>query len=185
MKAGGSLWGQNATAKEDRRDDLQEVSSTMAATYHDIFSEIGKVVAGQHEAIEQILISIFTKNHALLEGYPGLGKTLMVNTLSQVMDLKFKRVQCTPDLMPSDITGTYLVEETEGKKRFRFDRAGFHEPASGRRDKQGDAKDAVCAPGSDAGKTGDCGNMHVPPGKAVLRSGYAKPHRDGGNIPIA
>ena len=100
---------------------MQEVSSTMGATYHDIFSEIGKVVAGQHEAVEQILISIFTKNHALLEGYPGLGKTLMVNTLSQVMDLKFKRVQCTPDLMPSDITGTYLVEETEGIKRFRFE----------------------------------------------------------------
>jgi MoxR-like ATPase len=121
MKAGGSLWGQNATAKEDRRDELNEVSSTIGVTYHDILSEIGKVVAGQHEAVEQILISIFTKNHALLEGYPGLGKTLMVNTLSQVMDLKFKRVQCTPDLMPSDITGTYLVEETEGKKRFRFE----------------------------------------------------------------
>ncbi len=121
MKAGGSLWSGTATAKNDKREELEEVSSTMGATYKDIFSEISKVVAGQHEVVEQILISVFTKNHALLEGYPGLGKTLMVNTLSQVMDLKFKRVQCTPDLMPSDITGTYLVEEEEGKKRFRFE----------------------------------------------------------------
>jgi MoxR-like ATPase len=121
MKAGGSLWGGAATAKVDKREELEEVSSTMGSTYNDICSEIGKVVAGQHEVVEQILISVFTKNHALLEGYPGLGKTLMVNTLSQVMDLKFKRVQCTPDLMPSDITGTYLVEEEEGKKRFRFE----------------------------------------------------------------
>lgn len=121
MKAGGSLWGQNTTSKEERREDLTEVASTMGETYQAILSEIGKVVAGQREAVEQILISVFTKNHALLEGYPGLGKTLMVNTLSQVMDLKFKRVQCTPDLMPSDITGTYLVEEIDGKKRFRFE----------------------------------------------------------------
>jgi MoxR-like ATPase len=79
-------------------------------------------IIGQEEVIEDMLISIVTGNHALLEGYPGLGKTMMVRALSQTLDLKFSRVQCTPDLMPSDITGTYIIEEEAktGNKKFRF-----------------------------------------------------------------
>ncbi|OYT54069.1 MAG: AAA family ATPase [Candidatus Altiarchaeales archaeon ex4484_2] len=90
--------------------------------YNAIVSEIGKNVIGQDEVIEQILVSIFSKNHALLEGYPGLGKTFTVSTLSQILDLDFTRIQCTPDLMPSDITGTYIVEEEGGGKRFKFEK---------------------------------------------------------------
>ncbi|MEA3255538.1 MAG: MoxR family ATPase [Candidatus Altiarchaeota archaeon] len=93
----------------------------MEGVYKEILSEMGGVIAGQREVIEHILISIFTRNHALLEGYPGLGKTLIVSTLARIMDIKFKRIQCTPDLMPSDITGTYVVEEEDGKKAFRFE----------------------------------------------------------------
>ncbi|NIA03092.1 MAG: AAA domain-containing protein, partial [Nitrospirae bacterium] len=73
------------------------------------------------EAITQILIAILCDGHALIESNPGLGKTLTVSTLSQILDLKFSRIQCTPDLMPSDITGTYVVEERDGKKEFRFE----------------------------------------------------------------
>lgn len=81
-----------------------------------------KTIVGQEEAVEGMIISIMTGNHALLEGYPGLGKTMMVRALAQTLDLKFSRVQCTPDLMPSDITGTYIIEEEAktGKKVFKF-----------------------------------------------------------------
>ena len=89
-------------------------------TFANIFSEIGKVIVGQKEVVEQLLIAILAGGNALLESPPGLGKTTTIATLSQVLDLKFTRIQCTPDLMPSDITGTYLIEEDDGKKKFKF-----------------------------------------------------------------
>ncbi len=83
--------------------------------------ELGKVIVGQTETIEQLLAAIFTRGHCLLEGVPGLAKTLMVSTLSDILDVSFKRVQFTPDLMPSDITGTQVLEEDEsGRRSFRF-----------------------------------------------------------------
>lgn len=83
--------------------------------------EIGKVVVGQEQTIQQITIALLANSHALLEGYPGLAKTLTVKTMAELMDLKFARVQNTPDLMPSDITGTYIIEETSsGKRNFKF-----------------------------------------------------------------
>jgi len=140
LKAGGSLWESAQKAKESAKKakkktlgseriekpplerQLEKTYSEIGSIYKDIMSEMGRVVLGQGEVIEHILIAIFTRNHALLEGFPGLGKTLMVSTLSNIMDLKFKRIQCTPDLMPSDITGTYVVEEKDGRKVFRFER---------------------------------------------------------------
>jgi len=143
LKAGGSLWESTQKAKKKTSDlgeikehtidskkiekppmekDLERTYSEIGKTYKGLLSEMGKTVLGQEEVMENILIAVFTKSHALLEGFPGLGKTLIVKTLSDIMDLKFKRVQCTPDLMPSDITGTYVVEEKEGKKSFRFER---------------------------------------------------------------
>ncbi len=85
-----------------------------------LFKEVNKVIVGQNEVIEQILVSVLCDSNALLEGYPGLAKTLAVKTLSDLMDLKFSRIQNTPDLMPSDITGTYIIEETSGKRQFKF-----------------------------------------------------------------
>lgn len=83
--------------------------------------ELQKVIVGQDEVIEQIFAAIFTRGHCLLEGVPGLAKTLMVSTLSQILDLNFKRIQFTPDLMPSDITGTNVLDEDEhGRRSFRF-----------------------------------------------------------------
>ena len=75
--------------------------------------ELQKVIIGQHDVIEQLFAAIFTRGHCLLEGVPGLAKTLMVSSLSQILDVQFKRIQFTPDLMPSDITGTNLLDEDE------------------------------------------------------------------------
>ena len=83
--------------------------------------ELQKVIVGQNEVIEQLFAAIFTRGHCLLEGVPGLAKTLMVSTLAKILDVGFKRIQFTPDLMPSDITGTNVLEEDEqGKRHFRF-----------------------------------------------------------------
>src|SRR5271167_4450663 len=84
-------------------------------------AELSKVVIGQSDVIEQILAAIFTRGHVLLVGVPGLAKTLMVSSLAKILDVGFKRIQFTPDLMPSDITGTNVLEEPEaGRRSFRF-----------------------------------------------------------------
>ena len=86
-----------------------------------VTAELHKVVIGQDEVIEQLLAAIFTGGHCLLVGVPGLAKTLLVSTLARVLDVNFKRIQFTPDLMPSDITGTNVLDEDEaGKRDFRF-----------------------------------------------------------------
>src|SRR5438105_2695870 len=83
--------------------------------------ELQKIIIGQTEVIEQLFAAIFTRGHCLLEGVPGLAKTLMVSTLARILDIGFKRIQFTPDLMPSDITGTNVLEEDEnGRRNFRF-----------------------------------------------------------------
>lgn len=87
-----------------------------------IKSEIGKVIVGQEKVIDELLIAILSNGHVLIIGVPGLAKTLLVSTLARVLDLKFSRIQFTPDLMPSDITGTEILEEdkTSGKREFKF-----------------------------------------------------------------
>ncbi|MBS3137653.1 MoxR family ATPase [Candidatus Woesearchaeota archaeon] len=89
-------------------------------TFDAVFNETDKIIVGQRDIIEQVLVAMLADSNALLESYPGLGKTLTVKTLSQVMDMKFTRIQCTPDLMPSDITGTEIIEESGGKRFFKF-----------------------------------------------------------------
>jgi MoxR-like ATPase len=90
-------------------------------TFDTLFKEVDKVIVGQREVMEQVVISMLCNSNGLIEGYPGLAKTLAIRTLSGLMDLKFSRIQSTPDLMPSDITGTYIIEETSGGKRsFKF-----------------------------------------------------------------
>ncbi|MBT5955657.1 MAG: AAA family ATPase [Candidatus Marinimicrobia bacterium] len=87
-----------------------------------LFNEIGKVIIGQHDIIDHLFISLLCRGHVLLEGVPGLAKTLLIKTLSDALELKFNRIQFTPDLMPSDITGTEIIEEDQstGKRLFRF-----------------------------------------------------------------
>lgn len=86
-----------------------------------IFREIGNSIVGQKEMIRQIVIAMLCEGHVLVESNPGLGKTLTISTISQIMSMKFSRIQCTPDLMPADITGTDIIEEDErGAKHFKF-----------------------------------------------------------------
>ena len=108
--------------EQPSKSDLSQVYRNAGNIVNSVFGEVEKVIVGQKGALEYLLISILSNGHALVESYPGLGKTLMISTLSRVMDLEFNRIQCTPDLMPSDITGTMIVEEHAGEKRFRFER---------------------------------------------------------------
>ena len=86
-----------------------------------IEAEVGKVIVGQQAVVRHVLICVLTGNHALLEGVPGLGKTMLIRTLSNVLELKFSRIQFTPDLMPADIVGTDIIEEAaDGRRAFRF-----------------------------------------------------------------
>jgi MoxR-like ATPase len=103
------------------RDEVQ-VAEDLSRSVKNIKSEIAKVIVGQDEIIHQLLISLFSRGHCLLVGVPGLAKTLLIKTLADVLDLKFNRIQFTPDLMPSDITGTEIIEEDSVTRRreFRF-----------------------------------------------------------------
>jgi MoxR-like ATPase len=90
------------------------------ATLEAIREELARVIVGQQEVIERLLIAFFAGGHVLLEGVPGLGKTLLAKSFARTLGLSFSRIQCTPDLMPADILGTQLVMEREGRKRFEF-----------------------------------------------------------------
>jgi MoxR-like ATPase len=102
-------------------NDVESVK-TLSQSYSKIKAEIAKIIIGQEEIIDQLLIALFARGHCLLIGVPGLAKTLLVKTLGSILDLKFSRIQFTPDLMPSDITGTEIIEEDRGsgKKSFKF-----------------------------------------------------------------
>jgi MoxR-like ATPase len=109
------------TSKSKFKDE-GEALQNLADAYRKLDQEIKKVIIGQQEIIDQLLITLFSRGHCLIVGVPGLAKTLLISTLAQVLDLKFNRIQFTPDLMPSDITGTEIIEEdiSSGKKSFRF-----------------------------------------------------------------
>jgi len=102
-------------------DDLQAVDQLRDA-YHRIRRELSKIIVGQDEVIEQLLISLFSGGHCILEGVPGLAKTLMISSLARCLSLSFNRIQFTPDLMPSDITGTEVIAEDKatGQRAFKF-----------------------------------------------------------------
>ena len=102
-------------------DRISEYLTQFSQTRAQMMEQLRRVVVGQAEVIEQILAAIFTRGHCLLVGVPGLAKTLMVSSIAQILDVTFKRIQFTPDLMPSDITGTSILDENEaGKREFRF-----------------------------------------------------------------
>src|ERR1700720_4389769 len=100
---------------------MQQRATEFRTAYGKVHREIGKVIVGHTDIVHGILTCLFCGGHALLEGVPGLGKTLLVRTLSQVLDLAFNRIQFTPDLMPSDIIGTNIINEAvDGKREFSF-----------------------------------------------------------------
>jgi len=103
--------------------ETEQAIESFRNAYAALRAEIGKVVVGQDEIVDSTVIALFAGGHVLLEGVPGLGKTLLVRTLSEVLDLSFNRIQFTPDLMPADILGTNIVMETQGGRReFQFQR---------------------------------------------------------------
>jgi MoxR-like ATPase len=100
------------------KSDVEAVDA-MARSFDNLKKEIAKVIVGQDEVVKAVIISLFSNGHSLLVGVPGLAKTLLVSTISEVLDLEFKRIQFTPDLMPSDITGSEILDED---RHFRFNR---------------------------------------------------------------
>src|SRR5579859_7346410 len=103
---------------------MPERAEEFRKAYRRVKDEIGKAIVGHSEIVDGVLTCLFVGGHVLLEGVPGLGKTMLVRTLSQVLDLKFNRIQFTPDLMPADIIGTNLINETEDGKRVFIFQAG-------------------------------------------------------------
>ena len=101
--------------------DTASVSAERVAEGRDrILGELRKVIVGQDEVVEQVLLALFTGGHCLITGVPGLAKTLLIKTVAQILDLSFKRIQFTPDLMPADITGTEVLDEDGGHRSLRF-----------------------------------------------------------------
>ena len=102
-------------------EDLKSIYIRAPEIFQKLRREIDKVMVGQNVAIEQLLVAIIAGGHALLESNPGLAKTLLVKTTALSLGLDYSRIQCTPDLMPADITGTTIIDETGGVKKFRFE----------------------------------------------------------------
>ncbi len=120
IKAPGSLKG-NGDISSGNKNDV-ELVRYLNKKYNELKKEVAKVIVGQETIIDQIIIAILSRGHCLLVGVPGLAKTLLVKTLSEALELKFSRIQFTPDLMPSDIIGTEIIEEdvSKGSKAFKF-----------------------------------------------------------------
>ena len=110
-----------AKSRTPAPDDLQAIEALRDA-YKQMTSQLSEVIVGQHDIVEQVLISVFSRGHVLLTGVPGLAKTLLIDSISKVLDLQFRRIQFTPDLMPADITGTEILQEdrTTGTRNFQF-----------------------------------------------------------------
>jgi MoxR-like ATPase len=100
--------------------EIAAVAERVADGRARILAEIRKVIVGQDEVIDQVLMALFAGGHCLITGVPGLAKTLLIKTLAQILDLTFKRIQFTPDLMPADITGTEVLDEKDGHRSLRF-----------------------------------------------------------------
>ncbi|WP_437230986.1 AAA family ATPase [Planctomicrobium sp. SH661] len=118
--------GDNGSVNEPMAKDAADVEAQaiqgLAVAYSRMRAEIGKVIIGQDEVVDQILIALFSRGHCLLVGVPGLAKTLLVSTISRILQLSFRRIQFTPDLMPSDITGTDVLQDDPetGRRVFQF-----------------------------------------------------------------
>src|SRR6478752_860112 len=106
---------------EPTQDEVAAIASLMES-YRTLRGEIGKVIIGQDDVVEELLTGLFARGHVLLVGVPGLAKTLLVSTLARILSLSFRRIQFTPDMMPSDITGTDILQDDPetGRRRFTF-----------------------------------------------------------------
>ena len=119
-----SIPGSDQLVRDLKSDDPQTACTAFRETFAGLRAEIGRVLVGQDDVVEEVLIALFSGGHVLLEGVPGLGKTLLVRTLGDTLTLDFTRIQFTPDLMPADITGTSIVTEdpATGQRSITFRR---------------------------------------------------------------
>ena len=150
-----------------------------------ILGEIHKVIVGQTEVMDYLLIAMFSRGHCLLVGVPGLAKTLMISTLAKVLSLRFNRIQFTPDLMPSDITGTEIIQEDvqTGQPRVQLRQGpGLCQHAPGRRNQPHAAQDPGGAAAGHAGIAGHRQRPDLSAGPAVLRAGDAEPGGAGRHL---
>ena len=153
-----------------------------------ILAEVRKVIVGQDQVIEELLVALFAGGHCLLVGVPGLAKTLLVRTLARVLDLEFSRIQFTPDLMPSDITGTEVLEEdrTTGQRAFRFVRGPvFANMILADEINRTPPKTQAALLEAMQEQQVTVGGQDLRAGRAVLRAGHAEPDRAGGHLPAA
>ena len=116
MKNNPQFWQSETRNVMEYKDDVEAVNA-LRDKYKILTAEIGKVIIGQHDVVEDVLICVLSKGHCLLVGVPGLAKTLLVNTIARVLGLQYSRIQFTPDLMPSDIIGTEILDES---RHFKF-----------------------------------------------------------------
>ena len=153
-----------------------------------ILQQLSQVIVGQNQVIEELLISLFSRGHCLLEGVPGLAKTLMISTLARALNLSFSRIQFTPDLMPADITGTEIIEENRSDWQPRISlsgRAAVRQRDSGRRNQPHAAENAGRAAGSDAGAASHGRPRAASAARSVLRAGHAESDRAGRHLSAA
>ena len=171
------------TKQRSLGDVLQEFSQHRKVMQQ----ELQKVIVGQNEVIEQLFAAIFTRGHCLLEGVPGLAKTLMVSTLSKILDVGFKRIQFTPDLMPSDITGTNVLEEDEaGRREFRFVQGPiFTNILLADEINRTPPKTQAALSAGHAGTRGLGGPRNVQFGRAIFYDCHAKSDRTGRHLSAA
>ncbi len=173
-------------AQEIVRED--ELLEKLIAAREQILREVRKVIIAQDEVIEQSLISLFVGGHALVSGVPGLAKTLLIRTLANVLDLTFKRIQFTPDLMPSDITGTDIIEEDRatGHRRLEFIRGPLFANIilADEINRTPPKTQAALLEAMQEGSVTIQGTTYALP-EALLRACHAEPHRDGRDLPAA
>ena len=165
--------------------DLARRLADVAAALRD---EVGKVVVGQRAVVDQVLTAVFARGHCLVQGVPGLAKTLLVSTLARAIDGRFSRIQFTPDLMPGDVTGTDILQEDEatGRRRFEFQPGPvFANLLLADEVNRAPAQGPGGAAAGDGRAAGDRGVPHVRPARPVLRHGDAEPDRAGGDVPAA
>jgi energy-coupling factor transporter ATP-binding protein EcfA2 len=156
-------------------------------TFTALRNAVHELIVGQHDVVDGVLTAVFAGGHVLLEGVPGIGKTMLVKTLGDAMHLQKGRIQFTPDLMPADVLGTMVLEEGQGSGARGALPAGPdpHQPAARRRDQPRDAEDAVRAARGDAGAAGHRRRPDARAAAALRRARDAEPGRTGRHLSAA
>ncbi len=168
-------------------DRQNEILTQFSQKRAEMLGQLRRLVVGQSEVLEQILAAIFTRGHCLLIGVPGLAKTLMVSSISQILDVGFKRIQFTPDLMPSDITGTMILDESEtGRREFRFVRGPvFTNILLADEINRTPPKTQAALLQAMQEREVTVGSGYAQAARSVLRHRHAEPHRAGRHLSAA